>query len=61
MSERQIEVLSLLATALPNKAIGRQLGVTEKTVKAHVSAIFRALNVANRVQAVAAARRGRLI
>ena len=61
LSERQVEVLRLLAAGLPNKAIGRQLGVSEKTVKAHVSAIFRGLNVANRVQAVAAARRWRLV
>ncbi len=61
LSERQIEVLRLLANGLPNKAIGRQLGVSEKTVKAHVSAIFRGLTVANRVQAVEAARRRRLI
>ncbi len=61
LSRRQIEVLRLLANGLPNKAIGRELGVSEKTVKAHVSAIFRALEVANRVQAGAAARRLRLI
>ena len=38
-----------------NKAIGRTLGLAEPTVKIHVSAILKALNVTNRTQAVVAA------
>ena len=51
LTGRQIEVLRLLARGLSNKEIGRELGLSEKTVKAHVSAIFRMLDVVNRTQA----------
>lgn len=54
LSERQIEVLSLLVQGLPNKLIARKLDVAEATVKSHVAAIFRALGVGNRTQAVLA-------
>ncbi len=50
-----LEILSLLH--LPNKEIGLRLGLAEVTVKMHVSAIFRVLEVANRTQAMQAARR----
>ena len=50
-------VLELLATGLSNKQIARALDISEITVKAHVSAIFRKLGVANRVQAGLEARR----
>ena len=52
---RQLEILPLLH--LPNKEIGLRLGLAEVTVKMHVSAIFRVLDVANRTQAMQAARR----
>jgi DNA-binding NarL/FixJ family response regulator len=45
-----------LCNGLSNKEIGRQLDLSEKTVKAHITAIFRALNVVNRTQAANAAR-----
>lgn len=61
LTERQIEVLKLIETGLSNKAISRKLGLSEKTVKVHVTAIFKALNVANRTQAVSVARQGKLI
>jgi DNA-binding NarL/FixJ family response regulator len=48
---RQRRVLELLATGLSNKHIARALEISEITVKAHVSAIFRKLGVTNRVQA----------
>lgn len=61
LTERQIEVLKLIETGLSNKAISRKLGISEKTVKVHVTAIFKALNAANRTQAVSVARQGKLI
>jgi DNA-binding NarL/FixJ family response regulator len=54
---RQRRVLELLATGLSNKHIARALQISEITVKAHVSAIFRKLGVTNRVQAGLEARR----
>ena len=61
LTARQAEVLALLADGLPNKSIANALGLSEKTVKAHVGAIFRALDVVNRTQAVNEARRHQLI
>jgi two-component system, NarL family, nitrate/nitrite response regulator NarL len=61
LTDRQIEVLRLLCRGQSNKEIGRQLLVAERTVKAHVTAIFRSLRVVNRTQAVEAARRAALI
>lgn len=54
LTPRQLEILSLLH--LPNKEIGLRLKLAEVTVKMHVSAIFRVLEVANRTQAMQAAR-----
>jgi len=56
LSARQQQVLALLATGLPNKAIARELGVSPGTIKAHLVQIFRVLGVHNRVSAVIAAR-----
>lgn len=52
---RQLEVISMLGRGFSNKEIARQLDVAERTVKAHVSAVFEALQVRNRTQAVLAA------
>jgi DNA-binding NarL/FixJ family response regulator len=57
LTPRQREILALLAQGHSNKEIGLRLDVAEITVKMHVSAIFRALNVANRTQAVLVSRR----
>ena len=57
LTTRQREVLALLAEGKPNKLIARALQLTEGTVKIHVAAIFRALDVSNRTEAVIAARR----
>ena len=55
LTDRQVEVLQLLSQGKPNKLIGRSLGISEGTVKIHLAAIFRALNVRNRTEAVVAA------
>jgi DNA-binding NarL/FixJ family response regulator len=61
LTARQHEILALLCQGHPNKEIGLRLGLAEVTVKMHVSSLFRALGVANRTQAVIAARRRGLI
>ena len=61
LTERQAEVLAMLSQGHPNKAIAARLGLSEKTVKIHISAIFKALNVANRTQAAAVGREAGLI
>jgi DNA-binding NarL/FixJ family response regulator len=52
LTERQLEVLALLVQGKPNKVISRELDLQESTVKTHIAAIFRVLNVANRTEAV---------
>jgi DNA-binding NarL/FixJ family response regulator len=52
LSERQIEVLSLMMRGKSNKAICRALALAEPTVKYHVTAILKALKVTNRTEAV---------
>jgi len=56
LTARQIEILKLLSEGKPNKTIATALALSEKTVKAHITAIFKALNVVNRTQAAAAGR-----
>jgi DNA-binding NarL/FixJ family response regulator len=56
LTDRQTEVLCLLCEGQPNKVISNRLRLSEKTTKAHVTAIFKALGVVNRTQAVLAAR-----
>lgn len=51
LSQREREVLALLVEGLPNKLIARQLEISEKTVKSHLTRIFRALGVTDRTQA----------
>jgi len=54
LTERQAQVLALVVQGKPNKLICRNLNLAEGTVKIHISAILRALNVTNRTQAVVA-------
>lgn len=57
LTQRQLDVLALLARGLPNKLIARELDLSEGTVKVHLLAIFRALAVRNRTEAVVAAQK----
>jgi len=51
LSSREREVLDLLVEGLPNKLIARRLEISEKTVKSHLTRIFRELDVTDRTQA----------
>ena len=52
ISPREREVFALLLDGLPNKVIAQKLGISEKTVKTHLTKIFRTIDVTDRVQAV---------
>jgi DNA-binding NarL/FixJ family response regulator len=56
LTDRQVEVLSLMVQAKSNKAICRILNLAEPTVKNHATAIFKALKVSNRMEALIAVR-----
>lgn len=58
LTERESEVLGLLSRGLANKQIAMELGISEHTVKFHVSSIYTKLNVTNRTEAVRAGLRG---
>jgi len=55
LTDRQLAVLGLIAKGASNKVICRELGLAERTVKAHITAVFRALKVSSRTQAAIAA------
>jgi len=57
LSQRELEVLHLIAVGRTNQEIARQLIVAPGTVKAHTASIYRKLDVANRTEAVAHARK----
>jgi DNA-binding NarL/FixJ family response regulator len=56
LSDREREVLALVAEGLANKQIARRLSITERTVKAHLTNIFQQLGVTDRTQAALWAR-----
>jgi DNA-binding NarL/FixJ family response regulator len=56
LSPRERQVLLLVADGLANKQIGRALGITERTVKAHLGNVFRQIGVADRTSAALWAR-----
>jgi DNA-binding NarL/FixJ family response regulator len=56
MSPREVEVLRLVTKGLANKQIGRALGISERTVKAHLGRVFRELGVGDRTSAALWAR-----
>ena len=56
LSEREVEVLKLIANGLSNQAIGRKLFLATSTVKRHVNNIYAKLDVHSRTQALARAR-----
>ncbi len=56
LTERETEVLQLVSEGLANKQIARQLGISDKTVKAHLTKVFAQLGVADRTQAALWAR-----
>ena len=51
LTDREREVLLLVRDGLANKQIGRRLGITERTVKAHLTSVFQRLGVTDRTQA----------
>jgi DNA-binding NarL/FixJ family response regulator len=61
LTERQMQVLRLLAEGKPNKAICRELNIEEGTVKAHIATVFRALDVTNRTEAAIVAKQKGLL
>lgn len=58
LTDRELEVLGLLSRGLANKQIALELGISEHTVKFHVSSIYTKLNVTNRTEAVREGLRG---
>ncbi len=55
LTKRQLDVLRLLTQGMTNKRIGRELTISDKTVKAHVTMILRVLDASNRTEAGALA------
>ena len=56
LSQRELEVLQLMAQGMTNQEIARQLIVAPGTIKAHTASIYRKLDAANRTEAAARAR-----
>jgi DNA-binding NarL/FixJ family response regulator len=61
ISDREREVLALVGAGVPNKQIALRLGISPKTVKSHLSRIFRQIGVTDRLQAAMWARRHGLV
>ncbi len=52
LSDRELHVLRQVAAGLPNKQIAKKLGISEKTVRNHLSRVFQKLGATNRTEAV---------
>ena len=61
LTQRQLEVLDLVAQGHPNKIIADYLSISEQTVKIHINQIFKELRVFNRTQAMLKAQKYRLL
>lgn len=61
LTKRELEVLKLLSVGLYNKEIGKRLDISERTVKNHISSIFKKIEVTDRTQAAVFAIRNNLI
>jgi DNA-binding NarL/FixJ family response regulator len=61
LSARELDVLRLIAQGLPNKRIARELRISEKTVKAHLTNIFQRIGVTDRTQAALWAQRHQVV
>jgi len=57
LSPRERQVLALVAQGLPNKTVARRLGISEKTVKTHLTSVFTTLGVTDRTSAALWAQR----
>ncbi len=57
LSAREREVLAMVGEGLPNKLIARRLAISEKTVKAHLTSVYRQIGVTDRTQAALWAQR----
>ncbi|MFG1815414.1 response regulator [Kribbella sp. NPDC049174] len=57
LTEREQEVLDMVGAGLPNKTIARRLGISERTVKAHLTNVYQRLGVTDRTQAALWAQR----
>lgn len=61
LTSREVEVLKLLMMGNSNTKIGKQLGISSHTVKAHVCSILRKMSVKDRVQAAVKAAREKIV
>lgn len=61
LTNRQSQVLGLVAKGMSNKQIAYEMGVSEATVKLHINALLRAIGATNRTQAVIIAQKMGLI
>jgi DNA-binding NarL/FixJ family response regulator len=61
LSEREREVLAMVGQGLPNKVIARRLAISEKTVKAHLTSVYRQIGVTDRTQAALWAQRNGVV
>lgn len=61
LTKRELEVLRLVAIGMFNKEIGEQMNISERTVKNHISSIFKKINVADRTQAAVFAIKNNLV